>query len=84
MPEGELDRATQANDLTPAAEDAAAAWRQQAEVRPPMGRDPSEAPRDLADRLPDWVGYGALYLVSIAPVLIAIGAITVLFLNSLR
>lgn len=84
VPEGELDRATQANDLTPAAEDAAAAWRQQAEVRPPMGRDPREAPRDLADRLPDWVGYGALYLVSIAPVLIAIGAITVLFLNSLR
>lgn len=49
-----------------------------------MGRDPSEQPRDLADRLPDWVGYGALYLVSIAPVLIAIAAITVLFLNSLR
>lgn len=49
-----------------------------------MGRDPSEAPKGLADQLPDWVGYGALYLVSIAPVLIALGAITVLFLNSLR
>ena len=70
--------------LTPAAEDAAAAWRQQGEVRPPMGRDPSEAPKDLTDQLPEWVGYGALYLVSVAPVLIAIGAITVLFLNSLR
>lgn len=70
--------------LTPAAEDAAAPWRKQGDVRPPMGRDPSEQPRDLADRLPDWVGYGALYLVSIAPVLIAIAAITVLFLNSLR
>lgn len=49
-----------------------------------MGRDPTEQPRGMADQLPDWVGYGALYLVSIAPVLIAIGAITVLFLNSLR
>ena len=49
-----------------------------------MGRDPAEQPRGVADQLPDWVGYGALYLVSIAPVLIAIGAITVLFLNSLR
>ncbi len=71
-------------DLTPAAEDAAAPWRQQGEVRPPMGRDPAEAPKGVADQLPDWVGYGALYLVSIAPVLIALGAITVLFLNSLR
>lgn len=70
--------------LTPAAEDAAAPWRQQGELRPPMGRDPTEAPKGLADQLPDWVGYGALYLVSIAPVLIALGAITVLFLNSLR
>ena len=84
MPEGELDAATRATELAPAAEEAAAAARQQPEVRPPMGRDPRQAPRDLADRLPDWLGYGALYLVSIAPVLIAIAAITVLFLNSLR
>lgn len=70
--------------LTPAAEDAAAAWRQQGDVRPPMGRDPTEAPKGALDRLPDWVGYGFLYFISIAPVLIALGAITVLFLNSLR
>jgi hypothetical protein len=70
--------------VTPAAEDAAAAWRQQGDVRPPMGRDPAEQPRDMADKLPDWVGYGFLYFISVAPVLIAIGAIVVLFLNSLR
>ncbi|PSC74164.1 sugar phosphate phosphate translocator [Micractinium conductrix] len=62
--------------LTPAAEDAAAAWRQQGDVRPPMGRDPTEAPKGALDRLPDWVGYGFLYFISIAPVLIALGAIT--------
>jgi hypothetical protein len=49
-----------------------------------MGRDPGEQPKSLSDRLPDWVGYGFLYFISIAPVLIAAGAITVLFLNSLR
>jgi hypothetical protein len=69
---------------TPAADDAKAPWRQEAEVRPPMGRDPTEKPQNLTDLLPDWVGYGALYLVSIAPVLIVIGVIAVLFANSLR
>lgn len=69
---------------TPAADEAASPWRREAIVRPPMGRDPDEKPQSLVDLLPDWVGYGALYLVSIAPVLIALGVIGVLFANSLR
>ena len=69
---------------TPAAEEATAPWRREGLVQPPMGRDPGEQPKSLSDRLPDWVGYGFLYFISIAPVLIAAGAITVLFLNSLR
>ena len=61
-----------------------ATWQPKAEVRPPVGRDPSDVPQGLADMLPDWVGYGAHYLVSNAPVLSALGAIAVLFINSLR
>ncbi len=38
----------------------------------------------IADLLPDWVGYGALYAVSSAPVIIGVVVITVLFLNSLK
>lgn len=38
----------------------------------------------LADRLPDWMGYGFLYLVSAIPVLIAGSVIAILFFNSLR
>lgn len=75
---------TKLSKLTPAAEDAEAAWRQEGQVRPPMGRDPNELPKSMMDQLPDWVGYGFLYFISVAPVLIAAGAITVLFLNSLR
>lgn len=70
--------------LTPAADEASNPWRQQPELRPPIGRDPREAPSGLADMLPDWVGYGTLYLVSIAPVLIAISVVAILFFNSLR
>lgn len=49
-----------------------------------MGRDKSEAPQGLADMLPDWVGYGFLYFVSVIPVLIAGTVIAILFFNSLR
>lgn len=69
---------------TPAADDAAQPWRREAGVRPPIGRDPNDKPQGLADMLPDWVGYGALYLVSVAPVLIALSVVAVLFANSLR
>jgi hypothetical protein len=59
--------------------------RQQArDARPPIGRDPNEQPQSPTDLLPDWMGYGALYLVSIAPVLIVISVVAVLFANSLR
>ena len=53
-------------------------------MRPPVGRDPNEKPESLLDMLPDWVGYGGLYLVSSGPVLIAVSVIVILFLNSLR
>ena len=71
-------------DLTPAALEAQQAWRRQALVVPPVGRDPSEKPQSPADLLLDWVGYGALYAVSALPVVIAGTVILVLFLNSLR
>lgn len=69
---------------TPADDDAAAPWRREGLVRPPVGRDPTDKPQGLADMLPDWMGYGALYLVSVAPVLVALGVVGVLFANSLR
>jgi hypothetical protein len=69
---------------TPAADDAAAPWRREADLRPPMGRDPSEKPQGFEDLLPDWVGYGALYIVSIAPVLIVVAVVAILWANSLR
>lgn len=43
-----------------------------------------EKPENLTDMLPDWVGYGALYGISTIPVLLAVGAILVLFYNSLK
>ena len=43
-----------------------------------------ERPRGLADLLPSWVGYGALYGISGIPVMLAVGAVLVLFYNSLR
>ena len=49
-----------------------------------MGRDRSEKPQSLVDALPDWVGYGFLYLVSIVPVLIAGTVVAILFFSSLR
>ena len=69
---------------TPAADDASRPWRQLGDIRPPIGRDPTDKRQGLADSLPDWVGYGALYLVSVAPVLIALTVVGVLFANSLR
>ena len=61
-----------------------AGWRS-TQARPKMmGRDKSEAPQGLTDMLPDWVGYGFLYFVSVIPVLIAGTVIAILFFNSLR
>ena len=49
-----------------------------------MSRDKSEAPQGLADLLPDWVGYGSLYLVSVIPVIITFSVIAILFFASLK
>ena len=59
-------------------------WRR-GQARPRLlGRDPSEEPQSLADRLPEWMGYGALYAISAIPVLIAGSVIAILFFNSLK
>lgn len=51
-----------------------------------MGKEAraGDKPQTLADLLPDWVGYLALYGISAIPVMLAVGAILVLFYNSLR
>ena len=49
-----------------------------------MGRDPNEKPKNLTDMLPDWVGYSAVYAVSLIPIFIGAAVIAILFFNSLR
>jgi hypothetical protein len=51
-----------------------------------LGREAraGDRPQSLADLMPDWVGYGALYGISVIPVMLAVGAVLVLFYNSLR
>ena len=49
-----------------------------------LGRDPNEEPQNLADRLPEWMGYAGLYAISAIPVLIAGSVIAILFFNSLK
>lgn len=58
-------------------------WRQ-GQVRPPIGRDKSERPGSILDTLPDWVGYGTLYVITVIPVIIAVTVIAILFVSSLR
>eukprot|EP01025_Chloroclados_australasicus_P053030 TRINITY_DN6203_c0_g1_i1.p2 TRINITY_DN6203_c0_g1~~TRINITY_DN6203_c0_g1_i1.p2 ORF type:complete len:258 (-),score=33.43 TRINITY_DN6203_c0_g1_i1:214-987(-) len=58
-------------------------WRE-GQARPPMGRDKNEKPQSLLDRLPDWVGYGAIYGVSVVPIIIGVLVVTLLFFSSLR
>lgn len=43
-----------------------------------------EEPQSLTDMLPDWVGYGTLYGISIIPVLIVVAVVSVLFFSSLK
>jgi hypothetical protein len=49
-----------------------------------LGRDKNEAPQGVADLLPEWMGYGALYAVSAAPIVIGVGVVVILFVNSLK
>lgn len=49
-----------------------------------IGRDRNEKPQGIQDLLPDWVGYGALYTVSSAPVIIGVVVVLVLFFNSVK
>jgi hypothetical protein len=69
---------------TPLSDEAAQPWRNQPLVRPPIGRDPSDKPQQFTDMLPEWVGYGALYLVSVSPAIIAGSVVLILFLNSVK
>ena len=69
---------------SPSAGSKSAGWRS-TQARPQMmGRDKSEAPQSIMDTLPDWVGYGFLYFISVIPVLIAGSVIAILFFNSLK
>ncbi len=62
----------------------AVGWRA-TQARPKMmSRDKNEEPQSILDTLPDWVGYGLLYFVSVIPVLIASSVIAILFFNSLK
>ena len=51
-----------------------------------MGKEAraGDKPQTLADLRPDWMGFGVLYGISAIPVMLAVGAILVLFYNSLR
>lgn len=49
-----------------------------------LGRDKNEAPQGITDLLPEWMGYGALYAVSAAPIVIGVGVVVILFVNSLK
>lgn len=49
-----------------------------------MGRDPLEKPTGLADMLPEWMGYGALYAVTLIPVAILATVVAILFFSSLK
>jgi hypothetical protein len=51
-----------------------------------MGKEArgQEKPQSGWDMLPSWIGYGALYGVSSIPVLLASGAVAVLFWNALK
>lgn len=51
-----------------------------------MGKEArgEEKPQSAWDMLPSWVGYGALYGVSAIPVLLAGGALAILFWNALK
>lgn len=51
-----------------------------------MGKEArkGDEPQSLADMMPDWVGYGTLYGISIIPVLLVIGTVLILFYNSLK
>jgi hypothetical protein len=58
-------------------------WRP-GQARPPMGRDPAEQPSGMLDNLPDWMGYGALYAVTLIPVAILSTVVAILFFSSLK
>lgn len=51
-----------------------------------MGKEArkGDQPQDLADMLPDWVGFGTLYGISVIPVLLVVGTVLILFYNSLK
>lgn len=43
-----------------------------------------DKPQDVADMMPPWVGYGALYGISFIPVMLVVMTVLVLFYNSLK
>ena len=58
-----------------------------AQANPRIGRDDEERQmtgmqKELLDMLPDWMGYGVLYSLSIVPIIITVVAVSILWVNS--
>lgn len=51
-----------------------------------MGQDArlGDKPKELMDMMPSWVGYSALYGISIIPAMFVVGCVVILFINSLN
>uniref|UniRef100_A0A7R9VB06 Uncharacterized protein n=1 Tax=Chlamydomonas euryale TaxID=1486919 RepID=A0A7R9VB06_9CHLO len=51
-----------------------------------MGQDArlGDKPKKLMDMMPSWVGYSALYGISIIPAMFVVGCVVILFINSLN
>ena len=49
-----------------------------------VGSPSGDKPKSLMDQLPDWVGYGMLYGVSVIPLAMAAGVVIIVFWNSLK
>ena len=60
-----------------------AGWNSNA-ARPPVGRDKEEVPQSITDMLPDWMGYGFLYFVTIIPAIIVVITVSIVFFSSLK
>lgn len=53
-------------------------------ARPPIGRDKEDVPQSFTDLLPDWMGYGFLYFVTIIPIIIVVITVSIVFVSSLK
>ena len=61
----------------------AAGWNSNL-ARPPIGRDKEDVAQSFTDYLPDWMGYGFLYFVTIIPIIIVVVTVSIVFVSSLK